>query len=220
MFYLNGGYLVITFYSTADPTNEEEIRWKLWAKVINLNKEGKDLINFETGVFDFRSIPPMHIREGSIKNEPLVPEIFEYSIGTLIFQWTEKNDDTPESLYSLWAIIATVEFKPLMSKILLTRKSQLAQMNYNESRLPTSKWDNQHVPFTMWRENDKLWYYPLVFDEQGKPLVPPGILYLQVQDMAFLNALNAYSFIYSDTTREKTVVIMGSYWPDTKRISI
>jgi hypothetical protein len=53
----------------------------------------------------------MQISEGITKNEPLVSEIFEYSLGNLIYQWAEKVDDTPDSLYSIWAIIATTDFK-------------------------------------------------------------------------------------------------------------
>lgn len=100
----------------------------------------------------------MQISEGSTKNEPLVSEIFEFSLGNLIYQWAEKVDDTPDSLYSIWAIIATTDFKVLCSKLLLTRRSQRAQLQFNESRQPANQWSGMSTPFTMWREDDKLYY--------------------------------------------------------------
>jgi hypothetical protein len=116
------------------------------------------LINYETGVFNFRSVPAMQISEGNTKNEPLVSEIFEYSLGNLVYQWAEKVDDTPDSFYSIWAIFATTDFKVLFPKLLLTPRSQRAEIQYNESRQPASQWNGMSAPFTMWREDDKLYY--------------------------------------------------------------
>jgi hypothetical protein len=162
----------------------------------------------------------MQIKEGSTKNEPLAPEIFEYSIGTLIYQWAEKVDDTPDSFFSIWAIIATTDFKVLFPKILLTSRSQRAEVQYNESKEPVSQWSEKSIPITMWREDDKLYCFLLLFTKLGEPIGERQIVYITLQDLAFLDAQNVFMHIFRDPTREKTVGVHGFFVQNTRRIGI